>query len=74
MKLHDRIIGALKKYGLKRTVQISFITIIDNFFDYRYGTDTVQTIELEDLEINSQNKAGGKFYAHRQGKNVIISI
>jgi 16S rRNA G966 N2-methylase RsmD len=62
-KLSDRILDAYKSYGLKSTIQVSLISLLDYLFDFRYGTDTVSHVELKNLDINSENYSRGHRYA-----------
>ncbi|RJO61063.1 class I SAM-dependent methyltransferase [candidate division WS5 bacterium] len=62
-KLYDRIIDAYKNYGLISTLKVSFISVMDYYFDFKYGTDTVRHVELRSLEINSENLSRGHRYA-----------
>lgn len=62
-KLSDRIYDVYTSYGLKTTIQVSLILLLDYLFDFRYGTDTVSHVELKDLNIDSKNYSHGHRYA-----------
>ena len=47
--------------GLRRILRLRE-TIADRLFDMRFGTDTAQWAELEDLEIDSEHLRQGKRY------------
>lgn len=49
----------IAKYGLIETLQLIFS---DLFFDYRYKIETINTKMLDELEIDSPNKAHGRYY------------
>jgi hypothetical protein len=36
--------------------------MIDFFYDFRYGTDTYERIELDDLDIDGDKKSRAEFY------------
>lgn len=62
MNIYNRIKESLQKSGFKRTVNISLVSLLDYYFDFKYGTDTVNQIELHELEINSDNWKRGERY------------
>jgi SAM-dependent methyltransferase len=62
-KIYDRIADCYHNYGLKTVIQISYISLFDYLFDFRFGTDTVRQVELKDLSTNSENYSRGHRYA-----------
>lgn len=61
-----KVLRNIRKVGLVTTVR--FVTS-DLFFDMKYRIDTINTAQLEALEIDSQNKAVGNYY---EGTNAYI--
>ncbi len=61
-----KVLRNIRKVGLITTVR--YITS-DLFFDMRYQIDTINTAQLEALQIDSQNKAVGNYY---EGTNAYI--
>jgi SAM-dependent methyltransferase len=57
-----RAIDSVKNRGLKRSVQSLLSILEDCWFDLKYGIDTIHWVELDDLEIKSENKERGKRY------------
>ncbi len=53
---------ALSNIGLRRTFSVILVRFFDAIFDWRYGTDTVRRIELDDLQLDSENKERGTRY------------
>ncbi|MCP4607149.1 MAG: class I SAM-dependent methyltransferase [Planctomycetes bacterium] len=62
MKILSRAICTIKGIGLKRTVKLIQSRLEDYVFDIRYGTDTMRQVELDDLEIESENKHRAEAY------------
>lgn len=56
----------ISKAGLVTTLQ--YVTS-DLFFDFKYGVETINTIMLDELEIDSPNKAHGRYY---EGTNAYV--
>ena len=61
-----KVLRNIRKVGLLTTVR--YITS-DLFFDMKYRIDTINTAQLEALQIDSQNKAVGNYY---EGTNAYI--
>jgi 16S rRNA G966 N2-methylase RsmD len=61
-----KVLRNIRKVGLVTTLR--YITS-DLFFDMKYRIDTINTAQLEALEIDSQNKAVGNYY---EGTNAYI--
>ena len=61
-----KVFRNIQKVGPITTVR--FI-LSDLVFDMKYGIDTINTAQLEDLEIDSQNKAVGNYY---EGTNAYV--
>lgn len=61
-----KVLRNIRKVGLVTTVRY---IVSDLLFDMRYKIDTINTEQLENLEINSQNKAVGNYY---EGTNAHI--
>jgi hypothetical protein len=53
---------SIKSRGTWRTVKVGFSAIADLGYDFRYGTDTAQQKDLEDLAFESENKIHGVHY------------
>lgn len=69
MNAYQRFTASLRKHGLLVTVVLAVkkagvvsSKIADRWFDLRNGTDTLRLIELEQLDIDSQNKPLGMRY------------
>jgi SAM-dependent methyltransferase len=60
--LLTRVIDTLKYRGLIRSVQGILSIIEDYYFDLRNGTETMRWVELDDLDIKSENKKRGIRY------------
>ncbi len=60
------VLRNISKVGLDTTFQ--YVTS-DLFFDFKYGVETINTVMLDELEINSPNKPHGRYY---EGTNVYI--
>src|SRR5512133_111083 len=56
----------IAKRGLVTTVRLA---VSDLLFDLKYQVDTINTIMLDELDIDSPNKAHGRYY---EGSNVYI--
>ena len=56
----------ISKVGLVATLQYIFSDLI---FDYKYGVETINTKMLDELEIDSPNKAHGHYY---EGTNTYV--
>lgn len=56
----------ISKVGFATTIQ--YVTS-DLLFDFKYGVETINTVMLDELEINSPNKAHGRYY---EGTNVYV--
>jgi SAM-dependent methyltransferase len=64
-----RLNKSLEKHGVFGTVWLAFYKlgrvaskVGDYWFDMRHGTDTIQLIELKNLDIDSENKPFGMRY------------
>lgn len=53
------VLRNISKVGLFTTFQYVFS---DFFFDYKYGVETINTKMLDELQIDSPNKAHGRYY------------
>jgi Histone methylation protein DOT1 len=62
IRLLDRLIDSLKYRGLNRSLQSILSIIEDYYFDLRYGTETKRWVELDKLDIKSENKKRGIRY------------
>ena len=51
MSLVSRVRHSLAQQGLKRTTQTVASILADHWFDWRYGTDTVQEVQLDELDV-----------------------
>ncbi len=61
-----RVLRNIRKVGLVTTLRY---VISDLTFDLKYHIDTINTAQLDTLQINSQNKARGYYY---EGTNAYI--
>jgi SAM-dependent methyltransferase len=69
MNAFNRLTTSVRNHGLKGTASIAIkkagmmaSLIGDHWFDYKYGTDTIEIIELDKLDIPSENKPFGMRY------------
>jgi 16S rRNA G966 N2-methylase RsmD len=62
MSLLIRIVNTLRYKGLYRAIQGILSIIEDYYFDFKYGIETIQWVELNDLDIKSENKKRGIRY------------
>jgi len=69
MNAINRLTTSIRKHGLFGTASIAVkkagvvaAMIGDHRFDYKYGTDTIEIIELDELDIPSENKPFGMRY------------
>ena len=53
------VLRNIRKVGPVTTLRYVFS---DLFFDMRYGVETINTVMLDELEIDSPNKAHGRYY------------
>ncbi|MCC7191104.1 MAG: RsmD family RNA methyltransferase [Anaerolineales bacterium] len=61
-----KVIRNFRKVGVVTTIRY---VVSDLLFDWRYQIDTINTAQLDTLEIESQNKAVGNYY---EGTNAYI--
>jgi 16S rRNA G966 N2-methylase RsmD len=61
-----KVFRNIRKVGLVTTIRY---IVSDLLFDWRYQIDTINTAQLDTLEIDSQNKAVGNYY---EGTNAHI--
>ena len=64
-----RLTTSIRNHGLKGTASVAIkkagvvaSMIGDHWFDYKHGTDTIEIIELDRLDIPSENKPFGMRY------------
>jgi SAM-dependent methyltransferase len=69
MLLWRRLLTSIGKRGLKKTIQlvpqktgVYLSKLDDQLFDIRNGTDTLEIVELDQLQIDSENKEKGIRY------------
>ena len=69
MNAFTRLSNSLRIHGVSGTVWLAWKNvrvigslIADHWFDYKYNTDTVEIIELDQLDIPSENKPFGMRY------------
>ena len=53
---------SLRTFGFRRTVSVMRSRIEDMTFDLRHGTDTVQTVPVEEVGVESVNRDHGQRY------------
>lgn len=61
-----KVFRNFRKVGVVTTIRY---VVSDLFFDWRYQIDTINTAQLDTLEIDSKNKAIGNYY---EGTNAYI--
>lgn len=54
---------SVKKRGLAETFKLMISTVVDYFFDIKYGTDTFSWVEIDDLGIDDFKKSRTSRYA-----------
>lgn len=62
MKLLQRARDSIRKNGFQGFLKILLSYLEDYIFDIRYGTDTMRWIDLNDLDIQSENRHRGVNY------------
>ncbi len=69
MNAFNRLTTSVRNHGLAGTASLAVkkagvvaAMIGDHWFDYKYGTDTIEIIELHELDIPSENKPFGMRY------------
>lgn len=62
MTLLANILANLQEKGIARTISIIANRMFDFHFDFKYKTDTINRISLEDLTVTGENKEHGSFY------------
>jgi len=60
--IYKQFMTSLKLVGFKRTLDVIASRLADYIFDLRFGIDTVECIELENLQIQRENKERGQRY------------
>jgi SAM-dependent methyltransferase len=53
---------SVKRRGFLETVKVAQSVLIDLFFDYRYGTDTMRWVEVKALGFESEHKTNAVRY------------
>ncbi|HLP17998.1 MAG TPA: class I SAM-dependent methyltransferase, partial [Bacteroidota bacterium] len=61
-KLLARLVKSLRERGISTTILSGYSTIIEYLFDFRYGTDTMTWVELDDLDVDSEQKSHAVLY------------
>ena len=57
---------SIKNRGLKRSIQSILSIVEDCWFDFKYGMKTMNWVELDNLDIKSENKKrGGRVSANK---------
>lgn len=69
-----KILNLIRRRGAINCLNILINIIKDKFFDLKYGTDTVLSVRLENLNINSKNKNLGSEYAGSRTSSFIKLI
>jgi hypothetical protein len=59
---YNRIVNSIRNRGLKRSIDIILSAMGDWVFDMKYGTDTMRCVNLDVLDINSENRQRGERY------------
>jgi tRNA1(Val) A37 N6-methylase TrmN6 len=57
-----RLSESLRRHGVLETLKSAARIIADYRFDLKYGTDTMQQVEVDSLDTNSGNKAHARRY------------
>ena len=60
-------IVSLKKYGIWKTLQVSYSFFVDCWFDRKYQVDTLAFVELVDMDIEEEKKPHSSKYQPTQG-------
>jgi len=68
MNVLERAFASLRDYGVRRTMQSALSVIEDGVFELRYGTDTLRTVSLEDLNPSRGNRSEASHYAPTRGR------
>ncbi len=50
-------VSSVREKGWKRTFQIGFNVFADLAFDWKYGTDTMRWVDVNSLQVSSDNQA-----------------
>jgi len=68
MNVLERAFASLRDYGVRRTAQSALSVIEDRVFELRYETDTLRTVDKEDLNPSSPNRFEAVYYAPTRGR------
>ena len=60
-KLHE-LFASLHRVGLKNSISLVISRLYDLWFDYKFKLDTVDRLELDELDIDAESIAQGQMY------------
>ena len=65
-----KFIDSIRYRGIFTTIKVLKSIIIDYWFDLKYGTDTMNFVELRKLEINSSSRESGVDYVPTRARHL----
>lgn len=60
-KLHE-LIASFQRVGIKNSISLVISRFYDLWFDYKFQLDTVDRLELDELDIDAESIAQGQMY------------
>jgi len=60
--LSGQVADSIRRIGVRRTGAVVVSRIADYLFDLRYGTDTVQTVEVDELDVHGARASQAQRY------------
>jgi len=57
-----QVVDNIRKRGVRITADVVLSELGSRWFDMRFGTNTARWVQLDDLQINSENKSRGVHY------------
>jgi hypothetical protein len=60
--LSGQVADSIRRIGVRRTGAVVVSRLADYLFDLRYGTDTVQTVEVDELDVNGVRRSQAQRY------------
>jgi hypothetical protein len=60
--LSGQVADSIRRIGVRRTGAVAVSRLADYLFDLRYGTDTVQTVEVDELDVNGVRREQAQRY------------
>lgn len=71
MRLIKSLLKSLRQNGIRDTFKNAVWTYDDYKFDWKFGTDTMQRVDVESFETDSDNKAHARFYQASKTRPVL---